>query len=623
MTTAYTSLLGLALPVTGELSGTWGDTVNDSITSLLDTAVAGTTNVSADSNVTLTTTTGASNQARQAILLFSGARTAIRTVTAPAQSKVYTVINATTGGYAVKLVGSGPTTGINIANGSTTQVTWNGSDFVEVSRFSALVVLSSYSGYTGGEVLLGQTTADIQSGIATQATGSPILYFDHRATSNTGVFAWRNGSSGANELMRLTSTGLGIGTNSPASRLDVTGADNTGATLASRVYSANRSAFLGFGFNTISANSNASGLFLEALGANVMTFSTNGSERARIDSSGNLGIGTTSISSKLYVAGGTNDQLLRVGNTNAVGTQYISIWANGAEAVYNSVNTQNAVYGSHVWNAQNNGGTVERARIDSSGNLLVGTTSQFASSKLCVTGSGAFNTGGVDGTYTSFINAVYSGNTAQFSSIQHSMSSAAGAAGFRFLGGGAGGGGTTQQKMYDMTRGAHIFYITDTEVARIDGSGNFMVGTTINYYGEKIGAYNSSSYNFTSTRTGTGSEGHFVFQNGNGVAGTIFTSGSSTSYNTTSDQRLKENIEDAESASSLIDGLQVRKFDWKVDGLHQRYGFIAQELLTVAPEAVSQPETPEQMMSVDYSKLVPMLVKEIQSLRKRLADAGI
>ena len=43
MTTAATSLLGLALPVTGELSGTWGDTVNNSITSLLDTAVAGTT----------------------------------------------------------------------------------------------------------------------------------------------------------------------------------------------------------------------------------------------------------------------------------------------------------------------------------------------------------------------------------------------------------------------------------------------------------------------------------------------------------------------------------------------------------------------------------------------------
>ena len=71
MTTAYTSLLGLALPVTGELSGTWGDVVNNSITSLVDTAVAGTTTISTDADVTLTTTTGASNQARQQIILWT------------------------------------------------------------------------------------------------------------------------------------------------------------------------------------------------------------------------------------------------------------------------------------------------------------------------------------------------------------------------------------------------------------------------------------------------------------------------------------------------------------------------------------------------------------------------
>jgi DNA polymerase III alpha subunit len=86
---------------------------------------------------------------------------------------------------------------------------------------------------------------------------------------------------------------------------------------------------------------------------------------------------------------------------------------------------------------------------------------------------------------------------------------------------------------------------------------------------------------------------------------------------------LKENIQDADSASSLIDSLQVRKFDWKTDQTHQRYGFIAQELVTVAPEAVHQPEDPEEMMAVDYSKLVPMLVKEIQSLRQRLSAANL
>jgi hypothetical protein len=146
MTTAYTSLLGLALPVTGELSGTWGQTVNDSITSLLDTSVAGTTNVSTDTDVTLTTTTGAANTARQAILLFSGARTALRTVTAPAQSKVYTVINATTGGFSVKLVGAGPTTGVTIANGEEAICAWNGSDFVKIANRDGPAVFTTIDG---------------------------------------------------------------------------------------------------------------------------------------------------------------------------------------------------------------------------------------------------------------------------------------------------------------------------------------------------------------------------------------------------------------------------------------------------------------------------------------------
>jgi hypothetical protein len=82
---------------------------------------------------------------------------------------------------------------------------------------------------------------------------------------------------------------------------------------------------------------------------------------------------------------------------------------------------------------------------------------------------------------------------------------------------------------------------------------------------------------------------------------------------------LKENIADANDAGDKIDAIKVRQYDWKVDGSHQDYGMVAQELMTVAPEAVHQPEDPEAMMGVDYSKLVPMMLKEIQSLRARIA----
>ncbi|MDB2679095.1 tail fiber domain-containing protein [Candidatus Pelagibacter bacterium] len=109
-------------------------------------------------------------------------------------------------------------------------------------------------------------------------------------------------------------------------------------------------------------------------------------------------------------------------------------------------------------------------------------------------------------------------------------------------------------------------------------------------------------------------------QNQAGQQGAIVVNTSSVSYSTSSDQRLKENIADADDAGSKVDAIQVRKFDWKADGSHQDYGMIAQELIEVAPEAVSAPEDPEEMMGVDYSKLVPMLVKEIQQLRQRVAQ---
>jgi len=97
---------------------------------LLDDAVAGTVTLATDANVTLSTTNGADNQARNAIILCTGARTAIRTITAPAQSKLYVIINATSGGFGVKIVGAGPTTGITVLAGTQVMVAWNGSDFV-------------------------------------------------------------------------------------------------------------------------------------------------------------------------------------------------------------------------------------------------------------------------------------------------------------------------------------------------------------------------------------------------------------------------------------------------------------------------------------------------------------
>jgi hypothetical protein len=118
---------------------------------------------------------------------------------------------------------------------------------------------------------------------------------------------------------------------------------------------------------------------------------------------------------------------------------------------------------------------------------------------------------------------------------------------------------------------------------------------------------------------GTGAHTQISFNNTNGQVGTINTSGSATSFNTSSDRRLKSNIEEAASASDKIDAIQVRQFDWNVDDSHQDYGLIAQELQAIAPIAVTGNADSDEMMGVDYSKLVPMLLKEIQELRGRVA----
>ena len=80
----------------------------------------------------LTTTTGASNQARQQIILWTASGTTTRYITAPAQSKTYTVVNASST-QAIVVRGAGPTTGVTFAAGETGVVAWNGSDFVKIA----------------------------------------------------------------------------------------------------------------------------------------------------------------------------------------------------------------------------------------------------------------------------------------------------------------------------------------------------------------------------------------------------------------------------------------------------------------------------------------------------------
>jgi hypothetical protein len=193
MTTAYTSLLGLALPVTGELSGTWGDTVNNYITQYLDASVAGTNTLSTDADVTLVKTTNASlggTSSQYAVLLWTAGGTATRTIIAPSASsgsrQFYLVINKTSSTQSIKLCGTGPTTGVTIPAGYAAICAWNGSDFIQVAGNTVVSLTSGVTGtlpvanggtgsttLTANYVLLGNGTGALQ--VVAPSTSGNVL----------------------------------------------------------------------------------------------------------------------------------------------------------------------------------------------------------------------------------------------------------------------------------------------------------------------------------------------------------------------------------------------------------------------------------------------------------------
>lgn len=173
-----TSLLGFVLPTTGSLDGTWGTTINTQLTELLDSAIAGTTELTADVDVTLTASPLVANQARQAVILWTATGTTSRNITAPAQSKPYIVVNKSGGTQSIVFKASG-TTGVTIPTGRACVVVWNGLDFVAASSFIPTLSLGTAlpvaSGGTGAATLTGLVKAAGTSAMTAVAAPAGVV----------------------------------------------------------------------------------------------------------------------------------------------------------------------------------------------------------------------------------------------------------------------------------------------------------------------------------------------------------------------------------------------------------------------------------------------------------------
>jgi hypothetical protein len=174
-----------------------------------------------------------------------------------------------------------------------------------------------------------------------------------------------------------------------------------------------------------------------------------------------------------------------------------------------------------------------------------------------------------------------------------------------------------------------LLYTNNTERARIDSSGNLLVGTTsssitagegfkVTSTGNTVSNVSSSTTNANITYTlySTGASAYRFYV---GMGGTIFAT--STAISAISDQRLKENVRDLETGLDSIMALKPRRFDWK-EGKGQDKkdvaGFIAQEFEAVFPECVGTTKAGGdgiEYKNINHETLIPTLVKAIQELK--------
>jgi len=381
-------------------------------------------------------------------------------------------------------------------------------------------------------------------------------------------------------------------------------------------------------------------------GDTVLTFHTddfdtgasaNPQERMRIMANGNVGIGTTSPSTKLNISQASTGAALLIQTTN--NNTRAQAEFKGKDSSGNDVRLRvggDGDFGGNIFTLSNHklgfatNNAAPQMVLDTSGNLGIGTISPDQSLHVHKGSAGT-----VDSTPTSVITLENSDNA-----ILQFLCPSNKSAQLRFGDPSDNGAGYID---YDHNTNRLAFGTAGPERMRIDSDGRVLIGGTSKVFNEFLSVQKGgdsthvATFYFDNTQAQTaviikhdraGHQGDgtsatmigFLDQT-NGTSGSITSNGNSTSYNTSSDYRLKENITNISDGITRIKQLIPKKFNFISDGDKTlKDGFLAHEVSSVVPEAVAGEKDavdkdgnidPQQL---DQSKLVPLLVAAVQEL---------
>jgi hypothetical protein len=452
-----------------------------------------------------------------------------------------------------------------------------------------------------------------------------------------------DGAASPTERLRITSAGLvGIGTSGPQAKLSVSNSGAEGIEF-SPGYASGISSILAYN-RTTSAHTEL------GFEATQFPFRISGTERMRLDSSSSrLGIGTTSPGSfnadlsKLVVGGGSGSEgILVYSGTSSTGN--IAFHDNADTSFSGMIRYDHSSNAMSFWT----NGVNERARIDSSGRLLVGTSSYSGNAKLVVSGRADGAPLGVAALQSD--TASPASGDAVGSLIFNTNGCTSSNAAASITANRDGGTWTNDSSM----PGRLVFSTTadgaasPTERMRISANGVVSIGTT----GTSLGAADGvivgpleSAYTVSAAgqvpiriynKDTTGTRYCMEFRATSSAVGSITHNGSATAYNTSSDYRLKENVVPVPDGIIRLQQLKPSRFNFIADPDRIVDGFLAHEVQTIVPEAITgekdavDDEGNPEYQGIDQSKLVPLLtaalqeaIGEIESLKARLTAAGI